>query len=206
MKIKKTIKYKEKLIELELLNTKIYEKNYDINLNIFTTKLKTILHLIYKYHMLKKKILFVGTPLKIHKQIENLLKNTKHTVIPESVWVNGLFTNKRFCFKYLIKNQAINNTYSSKFLLQIKEKPDLIVVINKSSNKVISQELMHARVPVISLDNSFDANKNLDLSYRVNGTFNFTAYTQKDNFFYCFLKATIKKAKRLKKFKTKIKK
>jgi len=203
MKINKSYVNKTKLIELKFLKTKIYKKNYTLNLDNLTAKLKTILKIIYKYHSINKKILFVGTPLKIHNKLELLIKKTKHTIIPEGVWVNGILNNKHFCFKYLIKQQSIKYSSVNKILLQIRERADLIVIFNQNKNKLVMKELATTLKPIIVLDDQFtsDSTTNSISDYVINGDFSFTYKKKRDNFFYSLLKATLKRTKQINKKK-----
>jgi hypothetical protein len=201
MKLQKKIN-KQRLIELKLLKTKTYKKNYKFNflkLNDISFYIKTILHVVYKYHTNNKKILFVGTPIKAHKQIEKLLANTKHTAIPESVWLNGLLTNKRYCLKYIVKDQSINPKSSSRFLLEVKNKNDLIVLFNNPKNSM-TKEIENNQVPIVSFISELNPTSKKNLGdYKIISDFNFTSKTKRDNFLYEMLKTIFKKANNINK-------
>ncbi|WP_428025518.1 30S ribosomal protein S2, partial [Arcobacter sp.] len=100
------------------------------------SRLKKILHIIYKFHVANKKILFIGTPLKLNYKIKQLLTNKKHSFIPESIWMNGIITNSKSLFKYLTIEDLINKDLDKnlKFLFHLKKQANLIVVLNESSN------------------------------------------------------------------------
>lgn len=88
MKIKKIVSYNNKLLKLKLIQSKIYNKNYIINnikIEDIQFRLKKAFYIIYKYHVLKKKILFVGTYWRASKNLKKVLKNTKHFLVPEIV-------------------------------------------------------------------------------------------------------------------------
>lgn len=197
MKINKTAAHKHKLLKLKLIKTKIYKKNHNnfIQIEDIVNRLRKALHVIYKYHANNKRILFVGSPLHIDSQLKKLIKNTKHTIIPESIWMSGLLTNKDACFKYLSKNQRSVNSKISEILFQVKKKSDLVVILNASSNTTALNEGYLTRIPVISL------NCNLDItdpkpSYKIPGNFKFTQKKVRNTFFYSILSATLKKAKK----------
>lgn len=195
MKINKITKYQSKLVKLKLIKTKIYKKNEHnfIKTEEIVSRLKKALYIIYKYHINNKKILFIGTPLNLDEKLKNLIKNTKHTYIPESVWMNGVLTNQQSCFKYLLKNQQSINRKISTILFKTKKKSDLIVILDSSTNPNALNEGYLTRTPVISIGSNLDS---LDTksSYKVPGNFKFINKKIRNNFFYSMLSATLKKA------------
>lgn len=197
MKINKITKYQSKLVKLKLIKTKIYKKNdYDfIKIEEIISRLKKALHIIYQYHVNNKRILFVGTPIHIEEKLKNLIKNTRHTYIPESVWMNGILTNQQSCFKYLLKNQQSVNRKISTILFKTKKKSDLIVILDASANSNALNEGYLTRTPVISLNLHLD-NSDIKSSYKVPGNFKFTHKKVRNNFFYSILSATLKKAQK----------
>jgi ribosomal protein S2 len=197
MKINKITKYQSKLVKLKLIKTKIYKKNdyHFIKIEEIISRLKKALHIIYKYHINNKRILFVGTPIHIEEKLQNLIKNTRHTYIPESVWMNGILTNQQSCFKYLLKNQQSINRRISTILFKTKKKSDLIVVLDASANSNALNEGYLTRTPVISLNLHFD-NADIKSSYKVPGNFKFTHKKVRSNFFYSILSATLRKAQK----------
>jgi ribosomal protein S2 len=200
MKIKNITKYKNKLLRLKLIKTKIY-KNEDLLINTriedIEYRLKKALHIIYKYHIYNKRILFVGVPESTSKEIKYLINNTKHTFIPESTWINGILTNKMSCFKYLSKNPKAANSNTSKLLFKLRNKSELIVIFDKVMDTTALNEGYVARIPIISLNCDF-ANLKAKSTYKVPGNFKFTKKKVRDNFFFSVLKATFKKANQLK--------
>ena len=69
MKIRKIKNHKNKLLKLKILQTEIYTKSQyknDINFENIEYRLKKILHIIYKYNISNKRILFIGIPLDIY--------------------------------------------------------------------------------------------------------------------------------------------
>ena len=99
MKIK-TFKIKKlNLTKLYLLKYKIY-KNFSITdlpifnfLNYIEFTLKQSLILISNYHLKKKKILFLGFTYPYRKHKHNVFKNSNHTFLPKSLWLNGMVKN-----------------------------------------------------------------------------------------------------------------
>ena len=202
MKITTLKKYKTKLLKLKLLKTKIYknEKNLDyLLLKDLEIRLKKILHIIYKFHIANKRILFIGTPLRLNYQIKQILKNKKHNFIPESVWMSGIITNSKPSFKHLIKQNAVNKNKTSKFLFTLKNQADLIVVLNENLNLTALKESSLKRVPTISLNVSYNSS-NSDLAiYKAMGNYNFTKKTIRNNLFFLLLSSVLKKAEQHKK-------
>jgi ribosomal protein S2 len=198
MKIKKIAQYQNKLLKLKLSQSKIYNKKHYINntkLEDIEYRLKKAFHIIYKYHVFKKKILFVGIPIRLNQKT---LKNTGHFLIPETFWRNGLLTNKISFFKHLSKSKKIKNKVS-KFLFQLKKNIDLIVLLNESTNKSAQNESYLAKIPTISLNSELDIQKN-KTNYKIPGNFQFFNKKIRDNFFYSILTAILKKGKKTKKF------
>lgn len=207
MKIAILNKYKTKLLRLKLLKTKIYknQKNFDyLLLKNLETRLKKVLHVIYRFHAANKKILFIGTPLELSNQIKQLLKNKQHVFLPKSVWMSGVITNPRPSFKHLLKKHAIHNDKISKLLFNLKNQTDLIVVLNEKLNITALKESSLKRIPTISL-NTDDSLLNLNAStYKAPGDYNFTGKKIRNNIFFLLLNSLFKKAEVLKK-KQKIK-
>lgn len=202
MKISTLQKYNTKLLRLKLLKTKIYrtEKNLDyLLLKNIETRLKKVLHIIYRFHVANKRILFIGTPLKLNNYVKQLLKNKKHSFIPESIWMSGIITNSKPSFKHLIKQHSIGKNKTSKFLFNLKNQADLIVVLNEGSNLAALEESSLKRVPTVSLNVSYNFS-NSDLStYKAMGNYNFTKKTIRNNFFFLLLSSILKKAEQARK-------
>lgn len=193
MKIKKITKYKSNLIKLKLIKTRVYKKNnYNfIKIEEIISKLKKALHIIYKYEVANKRILFVGTEIQVNKKLKNLIASTKHMYVPESVWMSGVLTNQQSCFKYLLKNQQSINRKISTILFKMKKKSDLIVILDSSSNPKALNEAYLTRTPVISLNSN---SLNIKSSYNVPGNFKFTNKKIRNNFFYTLLASVLNKA------------
>ena len=205
MKITTVKKYKTKLLKLKFLKTRVYKnaKNLDyLLLKNMETRLKKILHVIYRFHLANKRILFIGTPLKLDNQLKQLLKNKKHNFIPESVWMSGIITNSRSLFKHLIKQHNINKNKTSKFLFSLKNQTDLIVLLNENSNQAALKESSLKQVPIISLNVNHNFFKSNFSTYKAIGNYNFSKKTIRNNFFFLLLNSILKKAEQAKKRQT----
>ena len=176
MKIKNTIKNQNKLLKLKLIKTKIYKKNYTFtNLKIedIEYRLKKGLQIIYKYHVSGKKILFISNSLAIKTKIKSLLKNTKHLFVPESLLLNGIITNKTS---------------------NLKNKNNLIVILDKQINNDILTEGYQTKTPIIFLGSNLDI-FNIKSNYKIPGNFVLAKKKIKDNFLLALLETTLKKSK-----------
>jgi ribosomal protein S2 len=180
--------YKLELIKLKLIQSEIYnktQKKNNIKIEDIEYRLKKPLQIIYKYHLFKKRILFVGTPLYIMDQkLKELLKN--HFIIPESIWLNGVITNKISFFKHIKKH---NKKYKITKNLNI----DLIVLLNEPSNINVLNESYLSRIPVISLNSDLNIQNNQP-SYKIPGNFQCSNDKTPENVFYLILFAILKKA------------
>ena len=103
MKIKRIKKFQYTLLKLNLIKSQVYKKkiqnNYhddvlNIKIEFIELHFKRALQIIYKYHMNQKKILFIGIPQNFQKKISKILKTTKHVAIPQSIWINGILSNR----------------------------------------------------------------------------------------------------------------
>ena len=191
MKIKNTIKNQNKLLKLKLIKTKIYKKNYTFtNLKIedIEYRLKKGLQIIYKYHVSGKKIFFVGNSSAIETKIKNLLKNTKHIFIPEYLWLNGIITNKQPSSTNSLKESSYNKTPT------LKNKNNLIVILDKQINNNIITESYKTKTPIIFLGSSLNI-FDIKSSYKIPGNFLLAKKKRRDNFFLALLEATLKKLK-----------
>ena len=188
MKIKNTIKNQNKLLKLKLIKTKIYKKNYTFtNLKIedIEYRLKKGLQIIYKYHVSGKKILFISNSLTIKTKIKNLLKNTKHLFVPEYFLSNGVMTNKS---PFFLKESSYDKTSN------LKNKNNLIVILDKQINNDILTECYQTKTPIIFLGSNLDI-FNIKSNYKIPGNFVLANKKIKDNFLLALLETTLKKSK-----------
>lgn len=176
MKIKKNKTFQYTLLKLNLIKSQVYKKkiqpnHYDDVLNTNTQLIelhfKRALQVISKYHMNHKKILFIGVPQIFQKKFSKILKNTKHIAIPQSIWINGILTNRPYILrsfdlkrqKYIKKNWLQNKIIY--FLISMMKRPNLIVVFDSNFKKNKLKETYKLKLPIITLDSNlyfFDSN------------------------------------------------
>jgi ribosomal protein S2 len=207
MKIQNLTLKKNKVLKLKLIQTKVYNKKQYLNnikIEDIEFRLKKIFYIIYKYHIFNKRILFVGNPLKLNIEIQKILKNTKHIFVPNSIWISGALSNKKYYYTYLSKNQQNINNKISEILFKLKKNINLVVILNENSNLDILNEAYIARIPVISINSDLNMHFNKP-SYKVPGNFQFVNKKIRDDFFYSLLLSTLKKGNK-NKFLKKIKK
>lgn len=190
MKIKPIIsQHKNKLLELQILKSKIYKntRNNKIENEKIKLHFKKVAHIIYEYHINNKTILFANFPTKIEKNIMELNKNIKHVFISEEKWTNGFLTNKSInnC-NQLITNSATKFTNKNFFF-------DLLVIFNPTSNDIFN-ESYNLYIPTILITDSL-FNKKISLlkqSYKILGHFKFIEEQINNNFFLSILQAIFK--------------
>lgn len=185
------------MIKLQLIRAKIYKKSHylkNIVLEDLETRLKKALHIIFRYHMNGKRILFVGNPLKINKQIKRLLKRTSHTFIPKHAWVNGLVTNRKLSVEAVKKDTSLIRPLSKK-LLRLKRKNDLVVIVDSKFERNALVESHAIRLPVIALNCDLNpANYNAVSTYKIPGDFILQQSEVENSFFYSVLRAVLLKS------------
>jgi ribosomal protein S4 len=207
MKIRKIKKFQYTLLKLNLIKSQIYKKkiqknNHDDVLNIKTElielHLKRSLQVIYKYHMNHKKILFIGIPQNFQKKFSKILKNTKHVALPQSIWVNGILSNRYATFRYLYlkrrKNIKKKNWLQNKiiyFLISVIKQPDLIVIFNPNLEKNALNETYKLKLPIVALENNLYFNTKF--FYKVPGNFQHI-YKKTQHAIFLILASILKKS------------
>ena len=197
MKLKKIRKSKNKLLELQILKL-YYKKNFydfDVDLKQINIYLHKISDIIYKYHIADKKILFLGFPY----NFTETLKNTRHMLIPEFVWVDGMLSN-RISFT----NSSAKKTPKSifKLMLKLKKKSDLVVLYNLNGSFAAIKESYLARIPLIAFSKELDI-LNVETTYDSVGNYSFiNEKSENMNLFFSFIKATLNKAKKAKRIRS----
>ena len=200
MKIKK-VKIKQ-LLKLNLLRSKVYEHPIkkmkfdnliDSNLNQTIVDIKKVLQVIFQYHKIDKRILFVGLPYKLESRIN---RYTKHVAIPKNLNIQGMISN---CDRKLPKTDINSNKIwmkqSPKFLLpKLSKKLDLVVLFEHDKSKTILSEAEVAKIPLISFGTQLDmANTAL---YRVEGNFKNVLTVPNKNVFFMGLNFLFKDSKK----------
>lgn len=197
MKLKEIKKYSNKLLKFKIIQNKVYNKKQHLNnikIEDIEYGLKKVFHIIYKYHIFDKKILFVGAELSSieNSQIKFLFKSTKHIFIPTNLWMRGAISNNKTYLKHSTKTKKSMGSRISELLFQLKNKIDLIVILDESNSLNVSNEGYESRIPIISLNSYFNTYHSKS-SYRVPGNFQLNNKKILDNFFYSLLISTLKK-------------
>lgn len=189
MKIQKS---RNKLIQLQILKLCYKKKNYNFETNMkqIEIHLNKISNIIYKYHITHKRILFLGFP----KSFEKVIKNTKHALIPEHFWFDGMLNNR-----INEKEKMPRNIF--KLLKNLKTKVDLIVLPNIAKQTTAIKESYIGRIPVITVNKESNI-LNLRTTYKSVGNYNIVNQKIENNYlFFSFIKTTLNKAKKAKKIK-----
>jgi len=190
MKIKPIIsQHKNKLLELQILKSKIYKNISKKKIENEKIKLhfKKVAHIIYEYHIHNKIILFANFPTRIEKNIIKLNTNIKHIFISEKNWTNGFLSNKSVnTCNQLIKNSTTKFNNKKSFF-------DLLVIFNPTNNNIIN-ESYNLYIPTILItDSIFDQNISLfKQSYKILGHFKFIEEQINNNFFLSIIQAIFK--------------
>lgn len=150
MKLKK-VEFKQ-ILKLHLLKYRTYEqpiKNHnfnfvtDLTLNQGIINFKKILQVIFQYHTMNKRILFIGVPKKLEL---NINKATTHAAVTGDFNVQGMISN----------TSTINNKqrlFSVRSLLpKLSKKPDLVVLVSHNKKHNILKECYVAKIPVINFE------------------------------------------------------
>lgn len=194
MKVNKiTPKYKNKLVELQLLKSKMYKtvlKKKKIENTKIKLYFKKIAHIIYEYHINNKTILFVNFPPKLVSKISSLKNKIKHLFISKTSWVNGFITNKTMNIPYqLLQNTQKTKLPNKNFLF------DLIVIFNPTNTQILTEGYA-SNIPTIIITEEVFNTKTpiLKQSYKILGHFKFLEEQINNNFFFSILYAILKQA------------
>ena len=200
MKIKRINSYKTKLLQLQLL--KLYYKkesyNFKSSLKRLELYLSKISDTVYRYHTANKKILFLGFP----KSFKKILKKTKHVIVPEHAWVNGMLSNRNQKINKAddsMDNRSSLSNKTTKLLSQLQKKIDLVVIYNLNQDHTAIKESFLGRIPVIAFT---DQLKILSIyeTYVSEGLHTFVSEKLLNNhFFFSIIETTLKRALRSKK-------
>lgn len=190
MKLKKVEKYKNKLIKLQIikLHYKKQSVNFKNNLRQIEVFLNKVSNIIYRYHITNRKILFLGFPDNFKKTTEG----TKHLLLPEFVWFNGMLSNRSSG-----KTNLSLNTF--KLMTHLKKKVDLVVVCNLNEQTTAIEESYVARIPVISVSKNLNI-LNSKTAYKSIGNYNIiNEKVENNNLFFSLVSSTLNRAKKAKK-------
>jgi len=173
MKLKK-FKFKQ-VLKLHLLNSKIYEHGTkkgnsafltDLNLTKTVSEFKKSLNIIFEYHQLNKKILFIGLPPKLELKIN---QRTHHAAVGRNVELQSLLTNNLKSSKGV--KQAAFKDYFKLSLAKFSQKPDLIVLLAHEKKQKVIIENNLAKIPLVVFNSSDCLEDN-----SLNGFYNVTGF------------------------------
>lgn len=139
-----------KVLNLKLLKNKVYKIKNINNYNETHLRLKKKFKIIFKFYILNKKMLLLGVNKKYNNFIFNLIKNTKNSYIPDTMWFQGILTNSNIIFKYLVLSKNISKLV--RFLFNLKTKINLILVLNDQQKKF--NEIFNLKIPILGFINS----------------------------------------------------
>lgn len=201
MKVQQTFnKSQNKLLAFKLIKTKIYKTSSTnfIKVEDVILRLKKALHIIFKFHSKKKRILFIGNAMHTSIQIQKLFKTTKHIFIPEAAWVNGLIKNRSYSTEHEDQFYGTVTKKIATLVEQTQKHIDLIVLLDSKLNVNALNEGHIARFPIIALNCDLDIT-NSKPSYKIPGNFFFTSKKIKNKLFYLLLATVFKKIARVSK-------
>jgi len=147
------------ILRLHLLKSKTYENFIKktssepaVNSSLTQTLLnfKKSLQIIFKYHRIKKRILFVGLPKGLEAKVNSL---THHVAVPKEFNLQGVISNNN-----LASSKVKKNYFHKTLLPKLKKKPHLIVIHSINNKKIIIAESLTAKIPVISLYDAYACN------------------------------------------------
>jgi len=190
MKLKKIGIKKYKLMRLYLTKYEAYIKDNsfvfvsDRVLDRLEIGFKKALFVIYQYHVFDKRILFIGLPYSSDQKILKVFLNSNHIFIPRAVWKQGLIGNKESVSKKSKKRNYVQK------LLDLKENPHLIVILNETKLSNLVPEIQKLSIPIVYFGNSI--NNFEGILYFIRG--NFVKKKMKD-FFQFLIYSILKQPK-----------
>lgn len=162
------INYNNRLLKLSLIKSQ-QKENKDQNILFNEIKyLKIALRIIYKYHVKNKKILFIG--LSSSSSNTTTARPSHHIYYNNAIWLRGSLMNKSNIFTSIIKNKTKQKIKNRNILLKLIQKPNLVVIVNKKTDKEALNEFYAAKIPVITLNSDFNFN-DFKSSYEVPNSF-----------------------------------
>lgn len=168
MKVKK-IKFRQ-ILKLHLLKSKVYERNEkknslrlltDMSLVYVISNFKKALQIIFQYHKMNKRILFIGIPSKLELKINQL---TNHVSVSDS------FDLQRFVSKNdgnILPNtsKTTKKSVPKSLLPKLSKTPDLIVLFSHYKKESIISDIRIAKIPLIL----FNEQNSPHFDYNVSG-------------------------------------
>lgn len=183
MKIKKFkfINNNNKLIELQLLKSQIYKKNFKFY-NNQQLYIKKIINIIYEFHISNKKILFINFPKKFQIKITKKIKNNQHIFINNEKFLTEIFNNQQ---------KFIKNNFKNK--IPINKLIHLIIIFNPLSLLNYDKKSYIFKIPTITIGNNKKNKLNFKQNYKLIGNYKFIEKKINNNIFFSILKVILKK-------------
>lgn len=180
-------KFKSKqILKLYLLKSKMYEQvikknnfNFsgDVDLVRILTSFKKVLQIIFNFHKLEKRILFIGMPKKLEVKVNRL---TNHVAVPTDFDLQGTLSKNLD-----IKKFKSNDVSVQSLLPKLSTKPDLIVIFSAKKRDFILSESYSKKIPLINFGTDCDLKDvwlNNSYNVRINNS-NFISTSNKNLFF-----------------------
>ena len=153
----KTKKFKFKqILKLHLLKSREYENSIKktnslnhISLTQTIVDFKKVLKIIFKYHQIGKRILFVGVPTELELKINKL---TNHVAVSKTFNLQGFISNNN----NIKTNKSSKSRFSSFLLPKLLQKPDLIILFSSEKEENIISESSVAKTPLIKFGTDYD--------------------------------------------------
>lgn len=183
-----------KLLNLKLANAglilkRVIKDNFLLFLTV-TSQIKKVFRVIYRFHMSKKRIIFIGNPFYINKQLTLMLKRTKHVFVPQSAWVAGHIADRFTRPTKMAHKKSKIKLFS---LRNLKKKSDLVVIINRCEDSIALNEHHSAKIPIVTLnDNTSMLNETS--AYKVSAKLAYLRSEISELLFYSLLLSVLKKA------------
>jgi len=156
--IKSYLSFLKQSNKLKLLN---FESSFQ-SLKTIELNLKKVLKIIFEFHKLNKKIVFVGFPDINSYKFSLLFNKFNHKFLKKKVWVNGLLSNTNSLIYYLNSKRLSNISKKNNLqlfqnlnnLIELKKLPDLIVVFSTEENLQLINESNRLKIPIIAFNNN----------------------------------------------------
>nr|QYC61889.1 ribosomal protein S2 [Stephanopyxis turris] len=198
MKLKKITQKKYNLLNYNLLRARVYLGSSKSSLHYLNFKylkgfinnfcifdlvqtnfhLKKSLKIIYEFHSLNLKILFIGFP-NIFNTSDNFVKlfeQTNHYHIPQNNFINNKILNQHLQINNKKQLNNSKNSFNNKKLNKLNKilnpsiLPSLIVLYDKNSEVLLLKNFTHLlNVPKITFVNSSD--RLFNSGYKIPGSF-----------------------------------
>lgn len=197
----KTKKFKFKqILKLHLLKSRAYENSIKktnflkpISLTQTIVDFKKVLKIIFKYHQIDKRILFIGVPTELELKINKL---TNHVAVSKTFNLQGFISNNN----NIKTNKSSKSRFSSFLFPKLLQKPDLIILFSSEKEQNIISESYVAKTPLIKFGTDYDIkNSEVRSLYNIPGFGDNLQLTQNKNLIFIGLNFLFKTIQRKKK-------